>query len=169
MEHRLARLTLPADTTQVLAPIRTLLRALGEQLAAADRWVTATAKREPVAQRLMTVPGVGPVIALSFAATLETPTRFGGDAARASAYLGLVPREHSSGERHHKGRITKAGPPAMRTLLVQAAWSVLAVHLHRRDRPPRVGPPAGGSAGAAHRHRRARPTLESHSVCCLAR
>jgi transposase len=124
VEHRLARLTLPADTTQVLAPIRTLLRALGEQLAAADRWVAATAKQEPVAQRLMTVPGVGPVIALSFAATLETPARFGGDAARASAYLGLVPSEHSSGERQHKGRITKAGPPAMRTLLVQAAWSV---------------------------------------------
>ena len=124
VERRLARLPLPPDTTQVLTPIRALLAALGDQIAAADRWVVATAKQEAVAQRLMTVPGVGPVIALSFQATLDTPARFGGDAARASAYLGLVPAEYSSGERQHKGRITKAGPPGLRALLVQAAWAV---------------------------------------------
>lgn len=124
IERRLARLPLPADTTHVLAPIRTLLAALGDQIAVADRWVVGTAKQEPVAQRLMTVPGVGPVIALSFQATLDTPARFGGDAGRASAYLGLVPSEYSSGERQHKGRITKAGPPTIRALLVQAAWAV---------------------------------------------
>jgi transposase len=124
VERRLARLALPPDTAQVLAPIRTMLAQLGEHIAAADRWVMHTAATEPVAQRLMTVPGVGPVIALTFQATLDTPARFGGDPARASAYLGLVPAEYSSGERQHKGRITKAGPPTIRALLVQAAWAV---------------------------------------------
>jgi transposase len=124
VERRLARVSVPPDTAQVLAPLRALLQALGAQIAEADRWVTTTAARERVSQQLMTVPGVGPVIALSFAATLDTPVRFGGNAARASAYLGLVPAEYSSGERQHKGRITKAGPPTMRALLVQAAWAV---------------------------------------------
>jgi transposase len=124
IEQRLARLPLPPDTAQVLAPLRRVLAHLGEQITAADRWVRQTAAAEPVAQRLMSVPGVGPVIALSFEATLDTPARFGGDPARASAYLGLVPAEYSSGERQQKGRITKAGPPTIRALLVQAAWAV---------------------------------------------
>ena len=69
----------------------------------------------------MTVPGVGGVVALTYQAALDTPARFAGQAGRASAYLGLVPGERSSGERQRKGAITKAGPRAPRALLVQAA------------------------------------------------
>jgi transposase len=75
-------------------------------------------------QHLMTAPGVGPVIALTFQAVMDTPARFGGDAGRASAFLGLVPSEDSSAERQHKGPITKAGPRELRALLVQASWVV---------------------------------------------
>ena len=92
-----------------------------------------TAAADPVAQRLMTVPGVGGVVALSYQVALETPARFGGDAGRASAYLGLVPSEHSSGERQQRGGITKAGPRDDPRLLVQAAWSLW----RRRRRAPR--------------------------------
>jgi transposase len=69
------------------------------------------------------VPGVGPVTAASFVATLDTATRFGG-AHQVQAYLGLVPRERSSGKVQHKGRITKAGNRRTRSLLVEAAWAV---------------------------------------------
>ena len=70
----------------------------------------------------MTAPGVGPVVALTFHAVLDDPARFGGDAARASAFLGLVPSEDSSAERRQKGHITKTGPTDLRALLVQASW-----------------------------------------------
>jgi transposase len=75
-------------------------------------------------QRLMTVPGVGPVTAVAFIATLDDPKRFHGPK-QVRAYLGLVPREHSSGEKALRGRITKQGSGRMRRLLVQAAWAVL--------------------------------------------
>ena len=121
---RLATLDLDDTVQAVLAPLIAVLRALATELRTADRWATTTAEADPTTHRLMTVPGVGPVTALTYAATLDTPERFGGEAARASAYLGLVPREYSSGERQHRGRITKAGPPTVRSLLVQAAWSI---------------------------------------------
>jgi transposase len=121
---RLAKVELDATVQAILAPLIAILRALAIEIRIADRWALTTAEGDPTIRRLMTVPGVGPVTALTYAATLDTPTRFGGDAARASAYVGLVPREYSSGERQHRGRITKVGPPTIRSLLVQAAWSV---------------------------------------------
>ena len=90
----------------------------------AETQLHARATADPVTQHLMTVPGVGPVIALTFQAVMDTPARFGGDAGRASAFLGLVPAEDSSAERQHKGAITKAGPRELRALLVQAGWVV---------------------------------------------
>ena len=80
--------------------------------------------RDPMAQHLMTAPGVGPIVALTFQAVLDTPARFGGDAGRASAFLGLVPSEDSSAERRHRGWITKVGPGELRALLVQASWGI---------------------------------------------
>ena len=69
-------------------------------------------------------PGIGPVVALTFHATLDTPERFGGDAQRAAAFVGVVPSEHSSGERQQKGRITKVGSRELRSLMIQASWSI---------------------------------------------
>ena len=80
-------------------------------------------------QRLRTVPSVGPVTAAAFVATLDDVQRFR-HAHPVAAYLGLVPRELSSGDRQHRGPITKAGSGRMRWLLVQAAVSIL------RRRPP---------------------------------
>src|SRR5262245_13992885 len=75
-------------------------------------------------RRLCTVPGVGPVTAATFVATVDGVERFAG-AHQVEAYLGLVPRELSSGERQYRGRITKAGNGRARWLLVEAAWSIL--------------------------------------------
>ena len=124
VEARLARLALPAGLATILAPLRTWLKAVNTLLTTADREVQVRATADPVAARLMTAPGVGPVVALTFAAVLDDPGRFDGDAARASAFLGLVPSEDSSAERRHKGHITKTGPSELRALLVQASWVI---------------------------------------------
>src|SRR5918994_1501168 len=67
---------------------------------------------------------IGPLTATTFAATIDDATRFGA-AKQVRSYLGLVPREYSSGERQHRGRISKAGGSRARTLLVEAAWALL--------------------------------------------
>lgn len=121
---KLAELTLPDALTQELAPLVALLPALNDQIAQATARLTALAKTDPVVPRLRTVPGVGPVTAVAFVAALDDVTRFGG-AHQVQAYLGLVPSEHSSGERQLRGRITKRGNARIRWLLVEAAWRVL--------------------------------------------
>ena len=73
--------------------------------------------------RLCTAPGVGVVTAVAYRATLDAVGRFRG-AHQVQCYLGLVPREMCSGEKQHRGRITKSGNARARWLLVEAAWSV---------------------------------------------
>jgi transposase len=121
---RVARLPLDPELQTVISPLLETLDSMAPIIARADAWVRDTAAHDRVAQRLMTVPGVGAVVALTYQATLDTPARFGGQAGRASAYLGLVPSEYSSGERQRKGAITKRGPTTPRSLLIQAAWTL---------------------------------------------
>jgi transposase len=108
-----------------------VIEELSTQIAQADAELCAEAKADETCRRLMTVPGIGPVTAVQFVATLDTVTRFE-SAHRVQAYLGLAPGERSSSDRQHRTGITKAGNPAMRRLLVQAAWAA------RRSR--RAGP-----------------------------
>ena len=96
--------------------------ALTVPIAEADRELAATAKADPIAQRLMTVPGVGATTALRFVAALDEISRFPG-AHAVESYLGLVPGEDSSADRKRRTHITKAGPTALRWCLVQAAWA----------------------------------------------
>lgn len=121
---RLDRLTIPASLTEGIAPLRALLTAVNQIVATQDTAVATRAAADPTARLLMTAPGVGPVVALTFQAVLDDPARFGGSAARASAFLGLVPAEDSSAERQRKGHITKTGPTDLRALLVQASWVI---------------------------------------------
>ena len=122
--QRLDQLRVPAGVATVLDPLREVLQQLTTTLATADQAVETRATHDPEAQRLMTAPGVGPVVALTFQAVMDDPARFGGDAARASAFVGLVPSEDSSAERQRKGHITKRGPADLRALLVQASWVI---------------------------------------------
>jgi transposase len=112
--------TLPEHIDRVL----TVLEALNEQVRAADTQLRRIAKEHPVCQRLMTVPGVGPVTAVRFVAAIDDVTRFS-TAHAVESYLGLTPGEHSSSERQQRTGITKAGPAALRRVLVQAAWSAM--------------------------------------------
>ena len=124
IDTRLEKLGVPPALAVVVAPLRSWLAELNRILHAVDEAVAAQAAADPGVRQLMTAPGVGPVVALTFHATLDDPGRFGRDAARASAFLGLVPSEDSSAERRHKGHITKTGPRELRALLVQASWVI---------------------------------------------
>jgi transposase len=97
---------------------------LGEQLALATRRLELLAAQDPRVRQLMSAPGIGPVTAVAFVATLDEVGRFR-DAHQVAAYLGLTPREYSSGERQHRGRISKTGNVRMRYLLVEAAWRLM--------------------------------------------
>lgn len=89
-----------------------------------DRAVKRKAKADPVARRLMTIPGVGPVNALSFIALVDDPARFK-RTSDIGAFLGLTPKRHQSGEVDWSGRVSKCGDGAMRGLLFEAASCVI--------------------------------------------
>lgn len=109
---------------QVIAPLLESLKVLNRQIAEADAESEEIVRGNEVVRRLCTAPGVGPVTATTFASTIDDATRF--DAAKqVRPYLGLVPREYSSGGRQRKGHISKAGGSRARTLLVEAAWALL--------------------------------------------
>jgi transposase len=122
VHDRVAHLDLPAPLRVVVTPLLEALTALTPAIARTTRALTAQADADPITVRLQTVPGVGPVVALTFRATLDDVTRFP-SAGHVSSALGLVPREASSGERRQRGHITKVGPSEARTMLIQAAWT----------------------------------------------
>jgi transposase len=95
---------------------------LSEQIDEADKELAKQAKTHPVCPRLMSVPGVGPLTALQFAAVIDDPKRFK-TAHDVEAYLGLTPGQDSSSAKERTTSITKAGSTTMRCLLVQAAWA----------------------------------------------
>jgi transposase len=97
--------------------------ALTIEINEADKEMERRAGADETCRRLMTVPGVGPLTAVRFVAALDQVERFA-NAHQVESYLGLVPGESSSSERQQRLSITKAGPPALRWVLVQAAWAL---------------------------------------------
>ena len=91
------------------------------QLKQADQELASEAEKHPVCVRMMTVPGVGPVTAVRVFAAIDDPSRFT-SAHKLEAYFGLTPGEDSSSQRIRRTSITKAGSPAVRRALGQAAW-----------------------------------------------
>lgn len=122
--HRVREVPVPDVVWEEIEPLVTLLETLNTQIEGLDREANRLAERHPIAQRLMTVPGVGPITALNFVAVIDQVERFR-DAQQVTSYLGLVPREWSSSEMQHRGAITRAGNAHMRALLVEAAWCIL--------------------------------------------
>jgi transposase len=134
--QRLTAMTLSPTQQALIAPLVTLLPPLNAAIAAADARVARRVAADPVAQRLATTPGVGPVTAVAFRATLDDVGRFARPG-QVAAYLGLVPSECSSGERQRRGALTKAGNTRLRWLLVQAAWGIWRDR-HAASRPLRT-------------------------------
>jgi transposase len=120
-----------------------LLRMLDEQIGKLDRAVQQAAEEHPQARLLMTQPGVGPNTALAFALTIGDASRFA-RSKQVASYLGLIPREESSGGRQKLGAITKQGNRLVRSLLVEAAQIAVRYepefrkqYLHRCHRRPK--------------------------------
>ena len=120
-----------------------LLAMLDEQIGKLDRAVQLAAAEHPQAQLLMTQPGVGPNTALAYVLTIGDVTRFP-RGKQVASYLGLIPREESSGGRQKLGAITKQGNRLVRSLLVEAAQIAVRLdpgfrqqYLHRCHQKPK--------------------------------
>jgi len=100
------------------------MRSVKEQLNAVEKTLAKTSDQEPRVTLLKTIPGVGRRTAEAFVAYVDRIDRFG-SSGKIGSYFGLVPCEDSSAGRERMGHITKQGPPAMRQLLVEAAWMAI--------------------------------------------
>ena len=107
-----------------LAPLAKQLEALDEALVAIDKQLERAAKADDKAKRLMTIPGIGPVIATAIAATVRDIEAFS-SGREFAAFLGLTPRQHSTGGKERSGGISKMGDRYLRKLLVVGATAVL--------------------------------------------
>lgn len=111
---------LVAEHPVLLAAIDPLLVARDALAGQLDRKLRDQARADPVCQRLMTVPGVGAIVARSDATAIDDPTRFAKSRSVGPA-LGLTPGRHQSGETDRVGAITRAGDPRARVALFEAA------------------------------------------------
>ena len=119
--------------TTIIEPMLVVLLTTREQLAVFERLVRRRARVDHDVRRLMTVPGVGAVIALAYTTTIEDPTRFKRSSSVA-AYLGLTPRRFQSGEMDRAGHISRCGDAMLRTYLYEAA----NVMLRRSTQPSQL-------------------------------
>lgn len=121
-----------------------LLKQMDQQIAVLDQAVKKAAEENERARLLMTQPGVGPITALAFMLTLGDVTRFR-RGKQVASYLGLIPREYSSGGKQRLGGISKQGNRFMRMLLVEAAQAAVrhdpglrSEYLHRCHHKPKA-------------------------------
>ena len=113
-----------ADLAAMAEPLLVARQVLREQAAALHKRLLVIAREDGVAQRLMTIPGVGALVALGFVAAVDVPARFVRSKA-VGAVFGLTPSQYQSGETQFQGRISRCGESDMRALLYEAAQVML--------------------------------------------
>jgi transposase len=111
---------LPDLARQVLQVLAAQIEQLEAGVAALEQQLMAWHKSNPVSQRLATIPGIGPIIATAIAATVVEPTAFR-SGREFAAWLGLVPRQNSTGGKNRLGRISKRGNQYLRRLMINGA------------------------------------------------
>jgi transposase len=112
------------DLVVLVEPMLTVRRVLREQIVILHRRLLAIVRDDEVCHRLMTTPGVGPVVALTYRATVDVPARFHKSKA-VGAVFGLTCSKYQSGEIDRSGRISRCGDEMMRSMLYEAAQSML--------------------------------------------
>jgi len=127
--------TIPATARAMFEQMGAHIEMLDQRVAAADSELAELHKANPVSQLLAEIPGVGPLGAITMALTVE-PGNFA-SARHFAAWLGLTPKEHSTGGKQRMGKISKAGNERLRQLLFVGAMSVI-----------RFAKPGGKSASA---------------------
>jgi len=111
---------LPGLARQVLVVLAAQIEQLEAAVAALEKQLMAWHRGNPVSQRLATIPGIGPIIATAIAATVTEPSQFR-SGREFAAWLGLVPRQNSTGGKNRLGGITKRGNQYLRRLLINGA------------------------------------------------
>jgi transposase len=112
------------DLAVLVEPLLIVRQVVREQLGILHSRLLAIVRGDEVCRRLMTIPGVGPVVALTYRVTVDVPARFRNSRA-VGAVFGLTPSKHQSGEIDRMGGISKCGDAMMRTVLFEAAQSML--------------------------------------------
>jgi transposase len=112
------------DLAVLVEPLLIVRRVLREQIVILHRRLLAIVRDDEVCRRLMTVPGVGPVVALTYRATIDVPARFRKSKA-VGAVFGLTCSKYQSGEINRTGAISRCGDDMMRMMLYEAAQSML--------------------------------------------
>ena len=112
------------DLAVLVEPLLIVRRAIREQVSVLHRRLLALVRGDDVCRRLMTIPGVGPVVALTFRVTVVVPARFRNSKA-VGAVFGLTPAKYQSGENDRTGAISRCGDEMMRMMLYEAAQSML--------------------------------------------
>jgi len=129
-----ASLPLPDLLRELLDELLTDWQSLAERIAGLSRRLETTAKEDAVAQRLSTIRGVGPIIATAIVAKETEPSRFASGRMYA-AFFGIVPDQHSSGNKIRLGRMSKRGDGYIRSLMIQGAHAVLSQLKPDSDQP----------------------------------
>jgi transposase len=111
----------------IVEPLLVVWHTVREQVTMFDRQILARARADAAARHLMTIPGVGVVVALAYTAVIDDPARFRRSAS-VGAYLGLTPRRYQSGEVDRGGHISKCGDGLLRAYLFEAATVLLRPH-----------------------------------------
>lgn len=114
------------DLAEIIEPLLSARQQLRESFEVLHRKVLSIVRNDATCRRLMTIPGVGPVVALGFVSTIDIPGRFKNSKAVGPA-LGLTPVMNQSGESNRVGRISLCGDTMIRTLLYEAAQVMLTV------------------------------------------
>jgi transposase len=113
-----------ASLAMIAAALLSVHAVLLRELKAFERQVRALARTDAKAKLLMSVPAVGPIVALTYASAIDDPGRFT-SSKRVGAHFGLTPKKYQSGETDYTGRISKIGDAAVRTALYEAAHIML--------------------------------------------
>jgi transposase len=124
-EARIRELVEPLpDLAELVEPLLIVRRTLREQIGILHGRLLAIVRNDDVCRRLMTVPGVGPVVALTYRASVDVPARFRNSKA-VGAVFGLTPSKYQSGEIDRTGGISRCGDEMMRVMLYEAAHIML--------------------------------------------
>jgi len=115
---------IPASARTMLMELVGAIEALTPRVDRIEKAIVAAVRMDPLARRLTTVPGVGPITASALAAMVGDPARFR-NGRHFAAWLGLVPRQSSTGGKQRLGRISKMGDKYLRKLLVLGATASL--------------------------------------------
>ena len=161
---------IPSLARRAFADLNERIGELDQKILAYDRELEALARQSAAARRLQQIPGIGPITATALVASVADAKQFD-NGRQFAAWLGLVPRQYTTGGHVRLGRITKRGDAYLRTLLIHGTRAVLC---SSKDKPDRLS--QLGRSGCEHRPRqrakrrwRWRPRARASPGCCCAR